>query len=401
MRVLILEDEPSMAALLEQLVKHLWPQAEVFLEISAVSALEQWRARGADLALLDWELPGMSGIEVLKQIKRSESKTVCVMVSAHADRHSILAAGVHHVDAFIVKPFDIDEVKTRLSQIMATPSQVPRTDSEDLTKKFLSIDEFLAFTLTRGTLGVPIDPEFVNAIKGIHHLNAEDMRCLLQRCQCDPAIVLRVLSLANSHGYIRGADPLETFGGALRCIGLDGLINLSAEMSLLPGSALKQDLLRAKYLELQSDCNALADIVTQLSAKVEFDVEAARTACRLSRIGELSLLPVMQAWLDLGQSLDETRCAAILARHAARAADRINSQWALPNTTHDRIGAVSLLPAGTVRKEQLVMRIAGLLQGGDPNQELPRLLARLGLPASAVEPKKVTINNFPPFAKGG
>lgn len=58
MRVLILEDEPSMAALLEQLVKHLWPRAVVDLESDALSALARWQRSGADLALLDWELPG-------------------------------------------------------------------------------------------------------------------------------------------------------------------------------------------------------------------------------------------------------------------------------------------------------------------------------------------------------
>jgi CheY-like chemotaxis protein/HD-like signal output (HDOD) protein len=390
MRILILEDEPSMAALLEQVVKHLWPRAVVCLESDALSALAQWRSAGADLALLDWELPGMSGIEVLKHIKKSSSKTVCVMVSGHADRASILAASVHHVDAFIVKPFDIDEVMTRLSQIMAASSQTsPPEAGSDASDEFASIDDFLAFNLTQGTLGLPIDPELVKAIKGIRHLHIEDMRRVLQRCQRDPALVFRLLSRANSHGYLRGAEPLETFDGALRRIGLDGLINLAVEMSLLPGSALKQDWLRAKSLELQSDCLALANIVTQLSADLEFDVEASRTACLLYRVGELSLLQVMQTWIDLGHALDESLCATILTRDGARAGNRIKIRWDLPNQIRARIGAAYLLPEGTVRKEPVLMRIAGLVHAGDPHRELPRLLARLGLPASTVERYRV------------
>jgi CheY-like chemotaxis protein len=385
MRVLILEDEPSMAALLEQLVKHLWPRAVVDLESDALSALARWQRSGADLALLDWELPGMSGIEVLKQIKKSGSRTLCVMVSGHADRASILAAGAQHVDAFIVKPFDIDEVKARLLQVMAASPPEPEPDAPAVMATFASLDAFVAFNLTHGLPGLPIEPEFVQAIKGMRQLDIESLKPLLQRVQRDPALVLRVLSLANGHGYAHGPEPLETFEGALRRIGLNGLINLAVELSLLPGSALKHDWLRTQYQAFQRDSLALAEIVTPLSANVEFDdVEAARTACLLYRVGELALLSLMQSWIDLGQTLDETQGARILTRDGARAGAQIKSQWTLPGSVRARVDAAHLLPEGTVRKEQVLMRIAGLIHAGDPDQELPRLLARLGLPATAV-----------------
>jgi DNA-binding NarL/FixJ family response regulator/HD-like signal output (HDOD) protein len=390
MRVLILEDEPSMAALLEQLVKHLWPRAVVDLESDALSALDRWQRAGADLALLDWELPGMSGIEVLKQIKKSGSKTLCVMVSGHADRASILAAGAQHVDAFIVKPFDIDEVKARLLQVMAASTPEPAPDAAAVMASFASIDEFVAVHLTHGLPGLPIEPEFVQAIKGIRQLDIEGMRPLLQRSQRNPALVLRVLSLANGHGYMSGPEPLETFEGALKRIGLNGLINLAVELSLLPGSALKHDWLRTRYQAFQRDSLALAEIVKHLGADVEFDVEAARTACLLYRVGELALLQVMQAWIDLGQTLDETAGARILTRDGLRAGNQIKSQWTIPGSVRARVDAARLLPEGTVRKEQVLMRIAGLIHSGDPEQELPRLLARLGLPATAVERYRVT-----------
>lgn len=389
MRVLILEDEPSMAALLEQLVKHLWPRAVVDLEADALSALDRWQRSGADLALLDWELPGMSGIEVLKQIKKSGDKTLCVMVSGHADRASILAAGAQHVDAFIVKPFDIDEVKARLLQVMAASTPEPTTDAAAVMASFASLDEFVTFHLTHGLPGLPIEPEFVQAIKGIRRLDIEDMRPLLQHCRRDPALVLRVLSLANGHGYAHGPEPLETFEAALKRIGLNGLVNLAVELSLLPGSALKHDWLRTKYQEFQHDSLALAEIITHLGADVEFDVEAARTACLLYRVGELALLQVMQTWIDLGQTLDETQGARILTRDGVRAGNQIKSQWTIPGSVRARVDAARLLPEGTVRKEQILMRIAVLIHSGDSDQELQRLLARLGLPATAVERYRV------------
>ncbi|MBK1655755.1 response regulator [Allochromatium vinosum] len=389
MRVLILEDEPSMAVLLEQLVKQLWPRAVVDLESDALSALDRWQRSGADLALLDWELPGMSGIEVLKQIKKSGSRTLCVMVSGHADRASILTAGAQHVDAFIVKPFDIDEVRARLLQVMAASPPEPEPDAPTVMPTFASLEAFVLFNLTHGLPGLPIESGFVQALKGIRQLDVEGLRALLQRSQCDPALVLRVLSLANGHGYARGPEPLETFESALRRIGLTGLVNLAVELSLLPGSALKHDWLRAQYQAFQRDSLALAEIVKQLGADVEFDVEAARTACLLYRVGELALLQVMQAWIDLGQTLDETQGARLLTREGARAGNQIKSQWTLPGSVRARVDAAHLLPEGTVRKEQVLMRIAGLIHSGESDQELMRLLARLGLPDTTVERYRV------------
>lgn len=384
MRVLIVEDDLSMGALLMQLIKRLWPQSSVVLETTALAALERWKDAGADLVLLDWGLPGMSGIEVLKHIKKSASKTVCVMISGHADRDSILAAGAHHVDAFIVKPFDVNDVMTRLSRLMSVPSETAAPEANGNT-----FDDFVQFHLTQGTLGLPIDPDLVSAIKRIRDMQTEEQGHLLRRCQIDSALVFRALSLANLHPYSHGADPVETFDEALHRIGLDGLTNLAVEMSLLPGSALKQDFLKARRLDFQRDCLALADIITKLGADVEFDVKVARGACPLYRVGELSLLQLMQAWLDLGHALDDSVCATVLTRDCARAGNRIKIQWNLPNSVRAHIGAAYLLPAGIVKKDQVLMRIAGLAHEGDHQQELPRLLARLGLAENAAEHYRV------------
>ena len=194
-----------------------------------------------------------------------------------------------------------------------------------------------------------------------------------------------MLSLANSSQYLKDMDVIETFERSLQHIGLDSFINLAVESSLYPGTNLKQDFLKASYREYQRDCLALAEIVTRLGADVEFDVSAAQTACMLCRIGELSLLRLMQLWLDQGQDLDEATAETILDTYSARAGNRIKSQRNIPNVIRGRIGAVYLLPPGTVRKDPVVMRIAGLLHTQDRDQELPRLLARVGLTGSKAE----------------
>ncbi|GEM_PF-6514519 len=374
MRVIVIEDDASTGALLVQLVKRLWTTASVYLASDAASGLDQWYGNGADLILLDWALPGMSGIDILKQIRRADTTVKCVMISGHAERDVILSARAYQVDAFIVKPFNAKQVMTRLGEIMALPES-----SSSSTDHFDSFEDFIHFQMNKGTLGLPIDPALVNLIEGMRSATAGERVRVLRRCQFHPALVFRLLSLANSGQYIQGMESVETFENAIQAVGLDGFINLAVEMSLHPGSHLRQDFLVVRQNAYQRDGLALAEVTMKLSATLSFSFNAARSACMLYRVGELSLLQVMQAWLDLGYSLTEEDCTATLKSYSAATGNRIKTQWNIPNTIRSRIGAAYLLPSGTVKIDALVMRIAHLLLTNDTQHELPRLVARVGL----------------------
>lgn len=388
MRVIVIEDDASTGALLAQLVKRLWSQVTVTLEADAVSGLEQWRTNGADLILLDWGLPSMSGIDVLKQIRRSDTQVKCVMISGHAERDVILAARAYQVDAFIVKPFNAKQVMARLSELMVLPIAKDR-----FKEQFKSFDNFVNFQLTEGTLGLPIDPELVSVIEGMRSASAGERVKVLRQCQFHPALVFRLLSLANSSQYIQDMASIETFENAIQAVGLDGFINLAVEMSLLPGSHLRQDFLIDYQKKYQRDGLNLAEIIMKLSAVVNFNFSATRSACMLYRVGELSLLQVMQAWLDLGNTLDESSCQAALKKHAGAAGNQIKTQWNIPNTIRGRIGAAYLLPSGTVKIDAIVMRVAHLLFTSDEKAELPRLTARIGLTEAQLAQYRLTSEN--------
>lgn len=81
---------------------------------------EAWQMiSGADtplIVLLDWEMPGMSGVEICKRLKaRKEGPFVyAIILTSHSDRDRVvegLASGAHD---FIAKPFDRYELKSRL-----------------------------------------------------------------------------------------------------------------------------------------------------------------------------------------------------------------------------------------------------------------------------------------------
>lgn len=373
-RVMIVEDDPATGALLRQLSKRIWPQAVVTLETDPVLALDHWREHGADLILLDWDLPGMSGLEILKTIRRSGIKTACVMITSHSDREQILAARAFHVDAYIVKPFDAKQIMERLSRIIDTDveSNVPR-------ESFETLNAFIENRLEKNLLGLPIAPEIVDRVARIREMEAPERIQLLRECQLEPALLFRMLNLANSSRYIDGMGVVETFEGAIRKIGLDAFINLVVEVSLHPGSHIKDDCLARKRFEIRRGAMSRVGILVKLRQHLEFNLDSCRTACILHCVAELSLLQLMQAWIDVGHAIDETTRDSVLEDYAQRASEQLQTQWTIPNTIRERIDALDRLPTGTVRKEPIIMRIVALLHAGDPRHELPRLMARFGL----------------------
>ena len=72
-----------------------------------------------DFVVTDWNMPGMSGIDLLKKIRADERlKTVPVlMVTAEAKRDQIIAAAQAGVNGYVVKPFTAAALKEKIDKI--------------------------------------------------------------------------------------------------------------------------------------------------------------------------------------------------------------------------------------------------------------------------------------------
>jgi len=374
---MMVEDDLSTAKLLAQLVRKLWPQARVAHFSDGMTALEHWREQGADLVLLDWGLPGsVSGLDLLRDIRRASNDVVCVMITGRAAREMILTALHHRVDAYIVKPFRPQEVLTRLTEVMKSAqalSRMPKTSQPE------SLSDFVSSQLREGAVGMPIAPKLVDALASLSPEDAEQRTLVLRRCRVEPALMARLLGVANSSQYNSGATVIETFEGALEQVGLDGLTNLAFTLSLQPGSELRDDYLQQRSLNEQRACLDLLAVINRLAQRIEHDVSACRAACLLYRVGELVLLQMLQVWADLGHPLHAPECNAVIEANAARAAIQLKAQWQIPTSIRLRAGSAYQLTSGTVKVDDILMRLAALIAAGQEGEELKRLLARLGI----------------------
>ena len=122
--VLVVEDEPAIADILLAYLKRDGMRTQFASDGQA--ALRLFHQLRPDLVLLDIHLPGMDGVDVLKNI-RSGSETPVIMVTALADDVDKLLSLRLGADDYVVKPFSPAEVVARVRAVLRRTAARPAT----------------------------------------------------------------------------------------------------------------------------------------------------------------------------------------------------------------------------------------------------------------------------------
>jgi two-component system response regulator AtoC len=115
MRVLIIDDEPELAAVLGRLIQA-WGH-EAATETSGQSGLRRQASWAADLVFLDVGLPDQSGLEVLKELKRLGPDTPVVMLTANDSSRLAVQALRSGAEDYVVKPAEPEELKLLIERL--------------------------------------------------------------------------------------------------------------------------------------------------------------------------------------------------------------------------------------------------------------------------------------------
>ena len=118
--ILVVEDEPHIAQVLEGYLRRDGFRTEVAGD--GIKALQLHRVAKPDLVLLDVQLPGMDGFEVLKKL-REERATPVIMVTAMAEDLDKLLGLRMGADDYVVKPFSPLEVVARVKAVLRRAAQ--------------------------------------------------------------------------------------------------------------------------------------------------------------------------------------------------------------------------------------------------------------------------------------
>jgi DNA-binding response OmpR family regulator len=131
-RVLVAEDDPGLRSVLERGLRENGYVVDVVPD--GERALAFLRTYEYEVAVLDWRMPGISGLDVVREMRRRGSPLPILMLTARDTANDRVTGLNEGADDYLVKPFDFDELLARIRALQRrSPAlQSPRLVVGDL-----------------------------------------------------------------------------------------------------------------------------------------------------------------------------------------------------------------------------------------------------------------------------
>jgi DNA-binding response OmpR family regulator len=123
-RLLVVDDEVNLRAGLRDLLSLMGYQVEE--AASGYEALELLESQHYDLMVLDIRMPGIDGIEVMHRARQMHPDLSIIVLTAHASLESAIAAVKTDAVDYMLKPFNIDDLATTISQALEERAETMR-----------------------------------------------------------------------------------------------------------------------------------------------------------------------------------------------------------------------------------------------------------------------------------
>ncbi len=132
--VLLVEDDPQLGPMLKDSLE--LKNYQVDLEPTGERAIQLFIAAKYDIVLLDVVLPGMSGLDLAKEIRKTDYTTPILFISAKDNDKDMIHAFCSGGDDYIVKPFSVTELSLRMYALLRRSKPAIKEDNMPDTIKF-------------------------------------------------------------------------------------------------------------------------------------------------------------------------------------------------------------------------------------------------------------------------
>ncbi len=118
MNILVVDDFSTMRRIIKNLLHDLG-YSKVSEADDGNTALPMLKGGNFDFLISDWNMPGMSGLELLKQVRADAklAKLPVLMLTAEAKREQIVEAAQAGVSGYVIKPFTAATLKEKIDKI--------------------------------------------------------------------------------------------------------------------------------------------------------------------------------------------------------------------------------------------------------------------------------------------
>ncbi len=114
--ILIVDDDASLTKVLSGELQSVG--YDVQIATNGKEALEKSEKGFFELILLDWKMPGMDGLEVLKELQKKSYPGKIILMTGYADLNVAMDARRLGASDFLSKPYDIDELLITIRKVL-------------------------------------------------------------------------------------------------------------------------------------------------------------------------------------------------------------------------------------------------------------------------------------------
>lgn len=357
-RVLIAEADPWSRDLLKQVLLSVRCDARLDLCADGQEALHLLAENPYDLVIVDWELPGIDGLNVLRNVRQRKRNPPLpfILMSSRSDSASVREVLPLAPTAYLTKPLNMESLTQRLQGLLLDAGEAVFCDAPTLAPGMT-----LSVYLERRrelTDGAPLMTDVQLAVKRSLHPDGLDLTSLHDEIRTDPQITAVLIAAANSAAQHHGA-AVQTLSQALQRLGTGQSMNLILGLALKRSARLSDPCL-ADYAERYWNLSLhTAEYARTLARLLDLDQERCYCAGMLHRLGDLALLRCLQEWKQGGGALDEwEEVGDALAEFGAAYGSALRTRWRLPLELRELIAAVYQLGGGVYSREALVMNMA-------------------------------------------
>lgn len=377
MNILIVEDDPLMRELLLTIVGSIRNGLLLHEAEHADTAWSIWSSQPIDLVLCDWNLQGIdSGLDLARRIRQQNDTVPIVMVTGRGDRQSVIASHRAGLNGYIVKPFTPEDVMERLTPFFKPVVDQFAVDQSNTPTDWFAWLETQAQQLDRLTL-LP-DAQEVLSLQWQDELPTAKL--LAKRWQDDVIITSRLLSVANSSEMRRYGRTVSTLLEAIATMGVAMAIAQVSALLLNQGSTDRSPAIKNRMQRYSEESQRVAVAAAKLAARLKLDPASYYTAGLLSRLGEFAVLDVIEQHPNPTSEPDEAMLDQLVTQFSARYGNAVKINWQLPLPMREFIGAIHHLPSDAVRRDLLLMHLAGMQTRPQPDaNKTLRLQRALGL----------------------
>lgn len=119
MQVLVIDDSATMRKIIKDSLSKIG-NFEIVESENCDDGLQQLANTSVNLILVDWNMPGMSGIDFTKAVRSNPAlaKIPIIMITSNAEKQHVLSAVTAGVNDYIMKPFTVDVFAQKISNVV-------------------------------------------------------------------------------------------------------------------------------------------------------------------------------------------------------------------------------------------------------------------------------------------